>query len=95
MSTSKHKNLSTTLYKVMNELESWKRHGHDEQFSLFLGRNKETKSIKESRETYLSPSPTRGALTTSFTQPREKAGLDGGCFRKLQFEQIAEDGDLS
>lgn len=76
--------------QVMNELESCNRHGQDAYFSLFLSRNKETEPIKESRETYLSPSPTSGALTTPFTQPREKAGLDGGCSRKLQFGQIAE-----
>ncbi|KAL4569831.1 hypothetical protein LXL04_025475 [Taraxacum kok-saghyz] len=76
--------------QVMNELESWKRHEHDACFSSFLIKNKARDSMKEDEKTYPSPSPTWWAPTTPFTQPREKAGLDGACFRKLQFGQIAE-----
>ncbi|CAI9275553.1 unnamed protein product [Lactuca saligna] len=76
--------------QVLLKLESCKRHEHDEQFSSFLSRNKSTDSMTH----YLSPSPTRGTPMVPFTQPREKAGFDGGCFRKLQFGQIAENNDL-
>lgn len=88
--------------KVLNELESCK---HATSFSSFLSRNKETVSSEEEEgnngncESMQTETPfaykNQGIPTTPFTQPRmhEKAGLDGGCFRKLQFGQSAENQD--
>nr|XP_043608321.1 protein SULFUR DEFICIENCY-INDUCED 1-like [Erigeron canadensis] len=92
--------------QVMHELESC---SFVTSFSMFLSRNKETDSSEEAGNdncdsmqpetpyTYQKPCllPLNGIPNTPYTQPCDKAGhLNGGCLRKLQFGQLAENQDL-
>ncbi|XP_024994843.1 protein SULFUR DEFICIENCY-INDUCED 1-like [Cynara cardunculus var. scolymus] len=59
-------------------------------------RSMQTDAEFEYKKIDLSPFPTRNMPRTSFTQPRigNKEDPKGGCFRKLEIEQPAEENDL-